>query len=129
MKSKYNISDAEREVMEMLWKQDCWIKQSELLELFHSEGKEWKRQTLNTFLSRLEEKGLVTRVNRMVQATYTENDYNRLQMQEAVDMMYGGKISNLVLALTETESLSEEDADVLLQIVEQKRAELRKKEV
>ena len=65
----------------------------------------------------------------MVQATYTENDYNRLQMQEAVDMMYGGKISNLVLALTETESLSEEDADVLLQIVEQKRAELRKKEV
>lgn len=50
-------------------------------------------------------------------------------MQEAVDMMYGGKISNLVLALTETESLSEEDADVLLQIVEQKRAELRKKEV
>ena len=61
MKDRYSISDAEREVLEMLWKQEGGVKQSQLLAMFEKEGKEWKRQTLNTFLARLEEKGLVKR--------------------------------------------------------------------
>ena len=39
MKSFWDISDAELEVMEMLWKQGGSIKQSELLALFVSSGK------------------------------------------------------------------------------------------
>ena len=52
MKRVYDISDAEMEVMEKLWEQSDGIKQSELLALFKADGKEWKRQTLNTFLVR-----------------------------------------------------------------------------
>ena len=61
MERNYRVSDSEMEVMKMLWRQKEGIKQSQLLDLFTKEGKEWKRQTLNTFLSRLETKGLVIR--------------------------------------------------------------------
>ena len=61
MKKIYDMSAAEMEVMEKLWEYEEGIKQAELLALFEEDGKEWKRQTLNTFLSRLENKGLVKR--------------------------------------------------------------------
>lgn len=118
MRSKYNISDSEREVMEMLWKQTTEIKQSALLVLFQEEGKEWKRQTLNTFLARLEEKGLVIRQSRMVKAAYTEEEMNRLIMKEAIENMYQGKISNFVMAFAEKEGLQKEDAEALKEIID-----------
>lgn len=118
MKSKYYMADSEREVMEMLWKQPEEIKQSALLELFQAEGKQWKRQTLNTFLSRLEEKGLVVRKSRMVKAACTEADLNQLMMQEAIDNLYGGKLSNLVLAFAEKKAVHSEDAKALMEIAE-----------
>ena len=121
MKSKYNISDSEREVMEMLWKQKEAIKQSELLTLFAKEGKEWKRQTLNTFLARLEEKELVVRESRMVKAAYTEEEYNCLQMKEAIGQMYGGKLSNFVLAFTKEHGISKEDEEELFRLLQERK--------
>lgn len=121
MKNKYSISDAEREVLEMLWKQTESIKQSQLLLLFEEDGKAWKRQTLNTFLSRLEEKGLVKRENRMVSAVYGKEEYDCLQMKEAIDNLYGGKLSNFVAAFAKRNTISEEDAEELFNLLEQKK--------
>ena len=121
MRTKYDISDAEREVMEMLWKQKEAIKQSELLTLFAEAGKEWKRQTLNTFLARLEEKELVVRESRMVKAAYTEEEYNCLQMKEAIGQMYGGKLSNFVLAFTKEHGISKEDEEELLRLLQERK--------
>lgn len=120
MKSKYNVSDAEREVLEVLWEQTEPIKQAQFLALLEERGKEWKRQTVNTFLSRLEEKELVIRENRLVSAAYSEEDYNTLQMQEAIDRMYGGKLSNFVAAFVKKSAISEEDAETLRKILNEK---------
>ena len=118
MKKSYNMSDAEREVMEKLWDQTESIRQSHLLALCEENGKEWKRQTLNTFLSRLEEKGLVERENRMVRAVYGREEYNLLQMKESIDHMYGGKLSNFVAAFTKENGINEEEAKTLIHILE-----------
>ncbi|MDE7131290.1 MAG: BlaI/MecI/CopY family transcriptional regulator [Lachnospiraceae bacterium] len=118
MKSFYNMPDAEREVIEKLWDQKEPVKQSLLLTLFAEEGKEWKRQTLNTFLSRLEEKGLVRRENRMVTAVYSREEYNLMQMKAAIDHMYGGSLSNLIAAFTRENSISQKDAEELIKILE-----------
>ena len=98
MRNIYNITDAELEVMEKLWNLNECVKQSRLLTLLQEDGKEWKRQTLNTFLSRLEEKGLVKRENRMVEAVYDREQYNYMQMNEAINHMYDGKLGNFVAA-------------------------------
>lgn len=115
-----HITKTEYEVMEMVWKYGEGIKQSALLEVFLAEGKEWKRQTLNTFLSRLEERGLVKREKRIVKPAVTREEYARRQVQEVVDTMYGGRLSNLVLAFSEAGDLSDEEAERLMQLVQLK---------
>lgn len=120
MKNDYSVSDAEREVLEMLWRQSESVKQSQLLALFEEEGKEWKRQTLNTFLARLEKKGLVKREGGLVSAVYGEDEYNCLQMKAAIDRMYNGKISNFVAAFTKKNLMKEEDAKELRALLEEK---------
>ena len=114
MKKIYNLSDAEMEVMEKLWDQEGGIKQSQLLALFEADGKEWKRQTLNTFLSRLEGKGLVKRENRIVEVVYSREEYNDMQMKTVIDQVYGGKLSNLVAAFVKRNSISEGETEKLL---------------
>lgn len=117
MRNFYNMSDTELEVMEKLWNQDASIKQSQLLVLFEEEGKGWKRQTLNTFLSRLEEKGLVKRENRMVEPVYSREQYNFMQMKEAINHMYGGKISNFVADFTKENGIDHKEAEELIKIL------------
>lgn len=118
MEDIFNISKAEQEVMEKLWDQEDSVKQSQLLALFEADGKEWKRQTLNTFLSRLEDKGLVQRENRMVKAVYSREEYHYMQMKAAIDHMYGGRLSNFVAAFVKKNKVDENDAKELMRILE-----------
>lgn len=121
MKKIYNVSDAEMEVLEKLWDQEGGIRQSQLLALFEADGKEWKRQTLNTFLSRLEDKGLVKRENRIVEAVYSREDYNSMQMKTVIDQVYGGKLSNLVAAFIKGNPISKSETDTLLELLTKKK--------
>lgn len=120
MKSLFDVSNAEQEVMEKLWDQQESIKQSQLLALFEADGKEWKRQTLNTFLSRLEDKGLVKRENRMVKAVYSREEYNYIQMKAAIDHMYEGRLSKFVAAFSKKNAINESEAQELIKILENK---------
>ncbi len=118
MKSFLDISETEREVMEKLWDYQEGIKQSQLLALFLADGKEWKRQTLNTFLSRLEDKGLVQREHRVAKPVYSREEYNYIQMKTAIDQMYGGRLSNFVAAFSEKNAINESEAQELIKILE-----------
>lgn len=118
MKSFFDISEAEQEVMEKLWDQQEDIKQSQLLALFAADGKKWKRQTLNTFLFRLEKKGLVERENRVVRAVYSREEFNYLQMKSAVDQMYQGRLSSFVAAFAKKNAITESEAQELIKILE-----------
>lgn len=118
MKPIYNLPESEREVMEMLWKFPDGIKQSLLLEHLNNAGKDWKRQTVNTFITRLEEKGLVRRESRTVWANMSKEEFSNLQVQDVVENVYGGSFSNLVLAFAKDKKLTQEDAERLKRIVE-----------
>ena len=57
-KSKYNLSATEMEIMEFLWDANKKSSASEILKFFNeNKEKNWKKQTLNTFLVKLIEKG------------------------------------------------------------------------
>ena len=118
MKNKYSMSDAERDVMDVLWTFPEGVNQSILLEEVNATGKDWKRQTLNTLVTRLMEKGLVNRENRHVCATMDKQAYSNLQVEEVVREVYAGKISNLVLAFAKDKKLTKEDAKELEKLLE-----------
>ncbi|MCM1268430.1 MAG: BlaI/MecI/CopY family transcriptional regulator [Bacteroidales bacterium] len=118
MKNKWDASDAELEVLEKLWDQEEGIKQSQLLALFEADGKEWKRQTLNTFLARLEEKGLVTRKRRIVSTTYSRDEYHYKKAKAVIDEMYEGKLSHFMAAFVKENTIDESEAEELIRIIE-----------
>lgn len=118
MKDILNISDAEYEVMMMLWKHGNSVKQTELLALFGESGKQWKRQTLNTFLRRLEDKGLVRRNNGVVETVYSREEYSYLQTKRAIDCLYDGQLSDFMLAFAQNNTITKEEAEELIRLLE-----------
>ncbi len=118
MEKLYSASDAELEVLEKLWDLEEGIKQSRLLALFEADGKEWKRQTLNTFLARLEDKGLVIRENRIVKASLSRDEYHYKHIKAAIDEMYDGKLSHFMAAFVKKNTIDEKEAADLIRIIE-----------
>ncbi|MCH5341899.1 MAG: BlaI/MecI/CopY family transcriptional regulator [Acetatifactor sp.] len=117
MKSKYSVSEAEWEVLKALWKLDEKVTQTQLLEQCQKEGKQWKRQTLNTFLFRLEEKALVKREKGLVWAVYGEEEFSYLLMKEGIERLYQGKFSRFVAAFSQRNAIDQEDEQELLEII------------
>lgn len=118
MKGFLNISDAELEVMEMLWKHGSRIKQTELLAVSVASGKNWKRQTLNTFISRLEEKGMVKRANRTVETIFSRDEYTYTQMKAAIDCLYNGQLNDVMIAFAQHNVITKKNAEELIRIIE-----------
>lgn len=113
MKGSHKITGAEREVMEVLWKYSEPILTKDLLEEMKEKGKNWKRQTLNTLLFRLEEKGIVGRKRGYVEAALSEDELLQVQTQEILDDLYGGEYGNFFAALTGNKKLDGESKALL----------------
>lgn len=120
MKISHKITETEQSVMEVLWDHSEAVATRDLLEMMKEKGKNWKRQTLNTLLFRLEEKSIVNRTRAYVQAAMSREDLLQVQTQELLNDYYGGKPSNFFKALVGSENVSAEDAarmDALLENV------------
>ena len=111
MKINHKITDTEQSVMEVLWERSEAVATRELLELMKEKGRNWKRQTLNTLLFRLEEKGIVSRTRAYAKAAMSREELYQVQTREILDDFYGGKLSNCVAVLLGTTNMTAEDAD------------------
>ena len=61
MRQFQKLSETEAELMQVIWECDHPVTSSELLRIFAEEkGKQWKGQTISTFLSRLVDKGVLS---------------------------------------------------------------------
>jgi len=118
MTEKYRLSNAEQEIMNVLWERKGPYTTKELLNLFNERDKDWKRQTLNTLLFRIENKGLIKREGRTVYPIYTETEYRQLLSREVLQDMYEGKVSNFILALSGKSKISKKDEAELNRLIE-----------
>lgn len=117
MKESYRIAKTEKEIMEVLWEAGGSVQTGVLLEQMRLGGREWKRQTLNTLLFRLEEKGIVSRSHASVRAALTREELLQKQTQEILDNFYSGKIGNFFAALTGHTHLKDEEMDELNELI------------
>lgn len=113
MKCSHKITGAEREVMDVLWGRTEPMQTRELLDVMKERGKKWKRQTLNTLLFRLEEKGIVNRKRAYVEAALTQEELLQVQTQELLDDLYGGEYGNFFAALTGNKEIDSESKKLL----------------
>lgn len=119
MKNVQKLSDTEMELMEVIWECEPPVTSTELLRIFAQRGKEWKAQTISTFLSRLVDKGALEaakhgRTNKYV-PLISPKDYKLAETQHVLDGLYQGSVKNLIAALYDGDKLSDEDIAELKQ--------------
>ena len=117
------MSQSESLIMEYLWKNDEGKCFSEIMEYLNGElQKNWKKQTINTFIRHLIDKGLVTaeatQKSRRYHAALTPVQFASGKANKILADYYGGSVQTFLSALTGGKQLSKELADELQKMVE-----------
>lgn len=118
---KYDMSGTEREIMEVLWEKGGQVPTKVIMNIFIERGKHWKRQTLNTFLTRLEAKELIRREHGLVEACFSKKEYQSKCCHEILEQSFEGKISNFLCAFYDGKTITKAEAEELFQLIEQKK--------
>lgn len=122
------ISPSESLIMDYLWKNDEGKLFPEIMDYLTSEvGKGWAKQTVNTFLGRLTDKGLIRtelRGKRKVYcATQTMAAYEKEQTRKLLNDFYDGSIITFLSSLTGGKQIDKKVADNLRAMIEDDKKE------
>lgn len=126
----YELGAAELEVLNVLWDQGpCTVRQ--VLDDLLLKGRRLAYTTVLTFLTRLEQKGVVksdkTGIAYVYRTTVTRDRIRKSRLKSLVSQLYDGAAGPLVLQLIKTEKFSNEEIETLQQLIKQLDAK-RKKE-
>ena len=106
------ISDAELQVMEVLWAASGPLTATEVAERIDA-TRDWSLATVKTMLSRLAAKGALSHREEGRRYFYSpaigRDAYIGSESRRFVDKLFGGRLSPLVARLAEEDSLDEED--------------------
>ena len=116
------ISNTKKEIMELFWNQDKTLCFSEIMDYFGKEkGKEWKKQTLSTFLQELVNKGFLEREYRGKNTFFTplvsKEQYEFSCITDIIDEKYQGKTAELIVSLLQHYEITKEEKEKLLIVI------------
>ncbi|MDR3594850.1 BlaI/MecI/CopY family transcriptional regulator [Clostridium sp.] len=106
------ISEAEMEIMKIIWKKNEKVTTAEILEELPKENS-WKTTTVMTLISRLVEKGILdmTKVGKLnhYSAKITEDEYKAIQADNFLEDMHNGSVKNFMATLFNNKKISSKD--------------------
>lgn len=116
------MSATEFYILQYLWTRETPATFSEIMVHFNeTEHKEWKKQTVNTFLSRLSQKGFLNIDKSGKRAIYipsvTEKKFYEQYAQDIIKDSYQGSLKNFVCAFTAGHKLTATEKDELLNYI------------
>lgn len=103
-----DLSKTEMEIMQVLWSRGGRMPSVAIMDVFMDRGRNWKRQTLNTLLKRMEEKEVIVRTRGSVRTLCSELEYRHWQSREIVEESFAGKLDLFVAAYLGKSELSPE---------------------
>lgn len=109
------ITDAEVEVMRVLWEADRELSVSEIRKALEQTSG-WESSTIKTLIRRLCKKGVVLAVKREVfyyRPIVRKAEYNEYSTQNLIDKLYSGSAKNLVASLLDSKKLDDKDVEEL----------------
>lgn len=117
------ISDAEFEVMDVIWKY-APISTNEITDRL-TRTKDWCPKTIYTMLSRLEKKGVIVHEKESRVFVYTscvrKEQYIEAESRTLADRFFDGAMNRMVVSFLDQKELSSEDLDELQRILDRKR--------
>lgn len=122
------LSDSEKEILEWMWKEDKEYSYRDFAAQFGEESeKGWKKQTLSTFLTRMEQKGVISvrcegeerfKKRRYFKAALNRQQYDRERARHLLDSYFDGSLNLFMSAFSGGEKLSGKEADELRKFLE-----------
>lgn len=123
MKEKYEITDAELEIMQVLWEnKECNL--AEIIEKL-SVNEEKNKNTIKTLIHRLTQKGAIEskKINSK-EVIYipkvSEKKYIKKESNSFLYKVFNGNINKLLLNFVEDKKVSKEELQKLIDIMEDK---------
>lgn len=108
------LSETEMEVMQTIWASEHPMTSGELLEIFaRSKGKEWKGQTISTFLARMVDKGVLisTKLGRanIYEPRMSPEEYRSQEAKSLLETLYEGSVKNFLATLYDGKELTKDE--------------------
>lgn len=118
------ISSSEMLLMKCIWDSKEELCIPKLMEILKDQyGKDYKRTTVVTFLSRLQEKGYVETCRRgrlaYVHALCTEEKYRASIASDCTQTWFHGKPSNYLSALIEENGITKEESERIRRMLDE----------
>ena len=117
----YKLSEAEWSVLQTLWDSSPMLlgQITDRLKPVH----QWSRNTVHTYLSRMERKGLVV-IDRETEphrytAAVTREECARMERQVLLDRVYGGAAGDLIAAFLKDAPISAQERERLRRLLDQ----------
>lgn len=115
MKRSNKISEAELEIMRLLWKSKEPMTAPKIRELLQKQNN-WEKSTIQTLIRRLLEKNAILCEKKEIfyySPIITEQEYSNYHTQNIVDKIYNGNLKNYVLSLCDKNKLTKNDIQEL----------------
>ena len=120
MKNSFSISEAEYQVMKLIWDK-APVSSKEVTEILTVESS-WKPKTIQTLLSRLVKKGAIGYKKEGIVFVYTplikEEDYVEQESSSFLNKFYDGALNSMVVNFLEQDKLTENDINELKKILD-----------
>ena len=122
MKITSQITDAELEIMKVLWEKKSLTLNALVEELSKEEPK--NKSTIKTLLYRLIDKKMVKSVEKNKKENeykplMTEKKYFRSANENFLDKVYDGNVNNMLLNFVEDKKITKEEIEKLLNIMDE----------
>ncbi len=115
MESKISISDAELEILEVLWTANKALNAGEIRSIL-TEHKAWERTTILTLIQRLVKKGALMQEKREVyyySLCIKREEYVLAETNSFVNKFFKGRTKNLAAALVDSNALTKKEIEEL----------------
>lgn len=119
MDKENKISEAELEVMKVLWEAGQPVATGSICKLLQ-ERMGWDRSTVRTLIKRLQEKKAILQEKQDVYCylpAVSEAEYLEAQTKSFIKRLYGGSVKNLVASLVQNMDLSLEDIEEIKEFI------------
>lgn len=117
-----DMTDCELMVMKTAWSSDEPLSMKEITTRVNAEYKrDWKTQTVSTFLARLVKKGFLTMERRgrvfFYHPEVSEEDYGKKEIAKCVNFWGGGRIDKLLAAYAGVRRYTEEEKQCIRELL------------
>ena len=110
---RFDLSETEKSILELSWSRKCWMAGAEFWSQLNEQGRSFKRQTVNTYLSRMSDKGLLIKNKTKYIYAFTKEEFEEKRAAEVLNTMYNGSLKNFLTALTGNIKISPDEASEL----------------